>query len=1292
MKWGAADLGVTWTLFSLFFNFSVTNGQNPPNYNLFQGAAYQGARHRQLQRNRNWCAYVVHKNVSCTVQGNVESFVEPEVAPCPNHDPDCEQQVMYRTRFRPAYKIAYKTVTDLEWRCCPSYQGPDCSELKAAPNRQTVPAGSQPPQTQYPNRQIVPAGSQPHQNQYPNKQTVPAGSQPHQNRNSEEAPHYPQTRSIPGQTRHPQRPERRETGVYEGRPGGAEKDRVRLLEGEVQRLSQTVGALQAAITGLSSTLRSDLQEDTSKMLVTLLNNLRAVTPDSVHAPDIEQAAVTPDNHQGSVIDGHQATRGPVQGDRGLEKVLARLDDVNTSLKSKEEALEELRGTVNSHSGHIRLLLDASQTQQDPDPNPVGGGAPADLEELLEKYMDRQLGFLRKNMEDSMERTIEERIGKEVEKLQKFCDGRIQLMERRCEDERERGLLSLTEMVDKEEQLKQEIRELRLDITASDQPGRSLRQTDPKPNVRQTDTKPNVRQTDSKPSLRQTAPARQTDLARQDNQPPGILPAVQRGDLSDLWRELERVAEAHRILNARMDNELQYLSSPRGELEGKGLELEGEGLGLEGEVGSRLEELEARLNVTEQNAEVHCFYVEEKLTRALTEQGAELRQLLEERVNVLEDQFTTMLVEMNNESYPVGGGGSGDLQAELNNNKFLLQGLNDKVTAVAELCAPGCGGGPNTGGFPNTNPGASSHPVVLDSVVKDLKLCCNDLEILHTDVTSNSDKLRELEEIIDRQMVGQKRSVKEVEDLQRGMVILQDNVGGLGGAVTGLGDSLSRYTQDLTRINNTCCQVGAGAKAGARPGEGLGGFGATTIGPGRIQSASEVTVPRGEVEGSSSSQVEELRTKLDSLTNQVQTELQRCSGVSGVEGRVQRLEKVCVQLDGVSARVRGVKEGLEKHVAGLWHHVSRVNTMLERQAADITTLETSLKTLQTRSTDTNARETDEAVRPGSVPDQTRPRVNQIHIPHRTPLDSTPRQPYNPRQPASPHQPTNPLQPNTHRHPNQPTLYLVPHKPNQPGQPTVILVPHPNQPFLTTVPRQPSPPSNPPSQPRRVLEVGEAGPPGYMRRVTVRRGSDDSSSTPVKGFAGAPGYNPPEKPFSFNKHETIPVAAKVPWNPVSQTPLVTPVSSDSSFLADPFSFSAGLTTQFSGEFGTILFNKVLVNDGGHYNSHTGIFTIPMEGRYLISGVLMARQGKGLEAVLSVSNRSVHRLMSSASGAGTVAKDSCPCGGSVSFSLILSLRQGDHVALVRTAGQLATTESRDILSTFSAIFLYAPQPITR
>ena len=39
-------------------------------------------------------------------------------------------------------------------------------------------------------------------------------------------------------------------------------------------------------------------------------------------------------------------------------------------------------------------------------------------------------------------------------------------------------------------------------------------------------------------------------------------------------------------------------------------------------------------------------------------------------------------------------------------------------------------------------------------------------------------------------------------------------------------------------------------------------------------------------------------------------------------------------------------------------------------------------------------------------------------------------------------------------------------------------------------------------------------------------------------------------------------------------------------DSFSFSAGLTQQaITGGFGIIRFNRVLVNDGGHYNPQTG-----------------------------------------------------------------------------------------------------------
>ncbi|CAG12287.1 unnamed protein product, partial [Tetraodon nigroviridis] len=255
-------------------------------------------------------------------------------------------------------------------------------------------------------------------------------------------------------------------------------------------------------------------------------------------------------------------------------------------------------------------------------------------------------------------------------------------------------------------------------------------------------------------------------------------------------------------------------------------------------------------------------------------------------------------------------------------------------------------------------------------------------------------------------------------------------------------------------------------------------------------------------------------------------------------------------------------------------------------------------------------------PAPLPDSTRAR---LHIPVIIPpLPSSPRQPYHPVQPAKP---------------NTRTINVNP--PQQPGDPAVI----------------PEAPARP------VMETGEAGPPGYIHRVTVRRGSEDSSSQPVQGFAGAPGY-PPLQPAAFthpsNRQE---------------------VSAASASYADPFSFSAGFTQQsLSGDFGVIRFNRVLVNDGGHYSPHTGIFTVPLDGRYLVSGVLTAQQG---ERRPEAAERH-WRNEGSAPGKRS-------CMGSAPFSLILPLRKGDRVGVVKTEGQLATTGSREILSTFSAIFLY-------
>ncbi|XP_023142620.1 EMILIN-2 [Amphiprion ocellaris] len=1101
-----------WTVFTLILNFQLTCG-SPSSYDLFQGSAHTGVVHRH--RNRNWCAYVVQRNVSCAVQGSVESFQEPVVAPCPAYQPNCQPQVTYQARFRPTYKIAYKKVTELEWRCCPGYQGLNCKDLKAAPDRQAV------------------QGTQPH---------LPA--------------------NPAHTTRHTQRPERRETAHHETRHGGT--DKVHLLENEVQRLSQTVLDLQSALTGLTTNLRTDLQDDTKKMLVTLLNNMRP--PDSAAGAGTEESP--------AVLDGHQATRGGIAGEKALEKIEARLDDINNALKSKDEALDDLRGITTSHEGQIRVLMDASQSQ-----------TPAIAEfDVIQTYIDGKFEKLKKELDQNVD--------EKMAKLQNSCNDKIQASQKNCEDSHDQVLARLTKLVDtKEADLRKEIRALRLDMAAADGPIRTQRQTEP----------PNEEKDHS--------------------------------DHKDLWREIDRIAEAHRILNVRIDNELAHLSAPQ----------------EDSDFGLLIEELEARINITEQNAETHCFYIEEKLTRTITDEVTALRQLLGERLNSMEDQFTNMLVEMSNNSFPGMFGDSMDaIQAEVNNNKFLLRGLDDKVNAVGELCSAGC----TTSGITAGDESSVPTPNGLGNILKDLKRYRNDLDVLHTDVSSNTDKLKRLEDLVERQSVGNERRVKTMDDFQKGLINLQDNVLGLAGAVTGLSDSLSKYNQDMHRINSTCCQAEQSGSGG----------------PGRYNWASPDATRH---------QVDELRNRLDTLSERVSSELNQCKqntqgvsdGISAVDGRVTRLEQVCGRLDGVSINIRELKDGLERHVGGLRDCVHRMNVTCGNHGAEIVALQNTMQSFQAQlsamakhvSKDVTAREPGMTLRPdrpASVPDATpsRTRIQQIHIPVIIPPPpSSPRQPY-----------SQPAQPNTHTirisPPSQPS------SPHQPGRPNLPLVPI-----------------------RPVVETGEAGPPGYIRRVTVRRGSEDSSSSPVKGFAGAPGY-PPLQPASFKPPSTsrrAPAAAKVPWNSMYQVPADAPVSVDNSAFSDPFSFSAGLTQQpFSGDFGIVRFNRILVNDGGHYNPHTGTFTVPMDGRYLISGVLTAKQGGHVEAVLSVSNRSVQRLQSSAGQHRGSAAASCGCGGSVSFSLILPLRKGDRVGLVRTGGQLATTEAREILSTFSGIFLYAPQ----
>uniref|UniRef100_H3DKI4 EMI domain-containing protein n=1 Tax=Tetraodon nigroviridis TaxID=99883 RepID=H3DKI4_TETNG len=71
------------------------------------------------------CAYVVQRNVTCIMQDGVSTYVKAEYTTKCIWGQKCPV-VMYRTIYKPKYKVGYKTVTELEWRCCPGYSGENC--------------------------------------------------------------------------------------------------------------------------------------------------------------------------------------------------------------------------------------------------------------------------------------------------------------------------------------------------------------------------------------------------------------------------------------------------------------------------------------------------------------------------------------------------------------------------------------------------------------------------------------------------------------------------------------------------------------------------------------------------------------------------------------------------------------------------------------------------------------------------------------------------------------------------------------------------------------------------------------------------------------------------------------------------------------------------------------------------------------------------------------------------------------------------------------------------------------
>lgn len=243
-----------------------------------------------------------------------------------------------------------------------------------------------------------------------------------------------------GQTRHPWT-----EGGGSGRQGGEpDSRRVRELEEEVQRLSQTVLDMQAAMTTANANLRLDLQEDASKIILNLLGHLRQ-----------PQDALTGGTE--SIVLPSDLTISPVP-DELLNQVnyLSKAISINTNtIYGLEAKLQQIEGQVN------RLKEAASATSVPLPSSTLATECPC------QAYIDEKLQALRVELLEGMDIKMAD--------LKNSCDYKVESVKELCE-EQETTYLSLTELLEsKEADLRQEIEDLKQLVSNSTSEGLQVAQ-------------------------------------------------------------------------------------------------------------------------------------------------------------------------------------------------------------------------------------------------------------------------------------------------------------------------------------------------------------------------------------------------------------------------------------------------------------------------------------------------------------------------------------------------------------------------------------------------------------------------------------------------------------------------------------------------------------------------------------------------------------------------------------------------------------------------------------------------
>lgn len=499
-------------------------------------------------------------------------------------------------------------------------------------------------------------------------------------------------------------------------------------------------------------------------------------------------------------------------DSGMKDIKSELAEVKDTLKTKSDKLEELDGKVKGYEGQLKQLQEAAQ----------GPTVTMTTNELYQAYLDSKIDALREELMEGMDRKLAD--------LKNTCEYKLVGLQQQCDDYGSSYLGVVDLIAEKETSLKKDIADLR---------------------------------------ARLPDPSAQPSCC--DNQKNGDFGQ----QIKALDQKIERVAEATRMLNGRLDNEFDRLSGPESDVD----------------FDARWTELDARINVTEKNAEEHCFYIEETLRGAISGEVGDLRQLLNQKIHSLEDRLGIVLQVANGsdvELAPVDPALPG--QPGAGNEQILveLSRLKDKVQVVEDICL-------------------QSLPHGIDGTLPSGE------DLTHISLSL----LESLNDTMHRKFQETGRSIQKLRE-----------------------DFSSLHSQlNHSECKGTCSQS---RMSDSRAGDSAEASGFTKTGE---QERTVGTVPPPGAPCCS-----QLEERWQRLQSRVLAELDNCkesthgaqSGVSVIEGRVSQLEQTCSRLDAISGGLQRIKEGLSKHVSSLWNCVRQMNGTLRSHSRDISGLKNSVQ--------------------------------------------------------------------------------------------------------------------------------------------------------------------------------------------------------------------------------------------------------------------------------------------------------------------------------------------------------------